>query len=62
MHRLVDVEYAAVLLEQLDEVFAGGDILATLHTGLVMQDIEALKNKKPENPSGSPERENSPET
>ena len=45
IHRLVDVEHAVILLEKLNEVLAGGDVLAALDPGLVMQDVEALQDR-----------------
>ena len=40
-----DKEHALILLQQPDEILAGGDVLAPLHAGLVMQKIEALQNR-----------------
>ncbi len=44
IHRLIDVKNLLPFDQQLDEIFACGDILSSLDSHVVMQDIEALKD------------------
>ena len=45
VNRLIDIEYLLPLDKQLDKIFACRDILSSLGTHIIMQDIEALKDR-----------------
>lgn len=45
IYRLIDKEHVAMLIQESDQIFAGRNILSTLYTGTVVQDMEALQDR-----------------